>query len=370
MARLSACLLSAATVIALLSMAPLAHAEKPLAPRIAATNPTSSEAAPASSVVPLVSGEAEPEGGIIISVVNPLAGGRARAAAAGQPTQHPGYEIEIYALPECQGVLVASGRADAFEEAGLTASVAENAETKLSARQVDPSDPTHPSECSPPFSYWEGNVPKKEGPSSGGGGSSDPPPSESVSPSAPAGASKPEAPRLHMGPGARANDNDPRVVGSAPGAVSVLVYANSNCAGSPVAKAAAAQLAAGLSVHVADNTTTAFSAVSVGGQRSACSAPVTYVEDSTAPLTRITMGPGVKTRKRKAVFRFADVSDDPPGSTFLCKVDRARWKPCSSPLQLRHLRRSSHVVRVRAVDVAGNVETRPAKRRFRVVSRP
>jgi hypothetical protein len=368
LARLSACVLTVAAVVTLLSMAPLAHAEKPLAPKITATNPTSSEAAPASSVAPRVSGEAEPEGGIIISVVNPLTREGARTAGGvGQPTQHPGYEIEIYALPECQGVLVASGRADAFEEAGLTVSVSENAETKLSARQVDPSDPTHPSECSSPFPYWEGNLPKKEGPPSGGGGGSDPP---SVSPSAPAGTFKPEAPRLHMSPGARANDNDPRVAGSAPGAVSVLIFASSNCAGSPVAKAAAGQLAAGIPVHVADDTTTAFSAVSVGGQRSTCSEPVTYVEDSTAPVTRITMGPGVKTRKREAVLRFADVSDDPPGTSFLCKVDRAKWKSCSSPFHLRHLRRSSHVFRVRAVDAAGNVETRSAKRRFKVVSRP
>ena len=54
---------------------------------------------------------------------------------------------------------------------------------------------------------------------------------------------------------------------------------------------------------VPENTATTFSAVSIGAQRSACSDPVTYTEDSLAPRTRITMGPGVKTRKRKAVFR-------------------------------------------------------------------
>ena len=173
-----------------------------------------------------------------------------------------------------------------------------------------------------------------------------------------------------MNPGGRANDNDPSVVGSAPGAASVSVYVGSNCSGSPVAKGSADQLAAGLQVHVADDTTTTFSAVSASGQRSACSAPVTYVEDSTAPLTRITMGPGVKTRKRKAVFRFTDVTDDPPGTTFRCKVDRAKWRPCSSPLHLRRLRISRHTVKVRAVDAAGNAEAKPVKRRFRVVRRP
>ncbi len=169
-----------------------------------------------------------------------------------------------------------------------------------------------------------------------------------------------------MSPSGRANDNTPLVAGSATGAAAVLVFANSSCSGSPVAKGSADQFSTGLQVQVADNTTTTFSAASVAGQRSACSSPVTYVEDSTAPLTRITMAPGVKTRKRKTVFRFADITDDPPGTTFLCRVDRAKWKPCSSPFRLRHLHLHRYVVRVRATDLAGNVEKRAVKRSFKV----
>jgi hypothetical protein len=79
------------------------------------------------------------------------------------------------------------------------------------------------------------------------------------------------------------------------------------------------------------------------------------------------MGPGVKTRKHKAVFRFADTTDDPPGTTFLCKVDRHRWAQCSSPLKVRRLGFSRHIVRVKAIDSAGNAEATGAKRRFKVV---
>jgi hypothetical protein len=369
-ARLLAFLLPAAMATALFA-APTARAEKPVAPLIATTNPVSSAATPAQSTTPLVIGDAEPEGGIIISAVDPTwsRGLVARAGGVG-PTDHPGYEIQIFTQPDCHGGPAAAGRADVFEGAGFTVAVAADAQTVLSARQIDPGDPTQPSECSRPFSYWEGNVPASGGGGTGGGS----PPGgggSSESPGPPGGVTgKPDAPRLRIGPGGRANNNDPRLFANAPDAASVQVYLGSNCSGSPVLKGPTDQFAAGVLLHVADDTTTTLSAVSVAGQRSSCSAPVTYVEDSTAPLTRITMGPGVKTRKRKAVFRFADVSGDPPGTTFLCKVDRAKWKPCSSPLHLRKLRSRRHVVSVRAIDGAGNAEAKPVKRKFKVLRRP
>jgi hypothetical protein len=79
------------------------------------------------------------------------------------------------------------------------------------------------------------------------------------------------------------------------------------------------------------------------------------------------MAPGVKTRRRKAVFRFADTTEDPPGTNFLCKVDHHKWKPCSSPFKLRHLGFKRHLVRVKGIDAAGNAEAKGAKRRFKVI---
>jgi len=70
---------------------------------------------------------------------------------------------------------------------------------------------------------------------------------------------------------------------------------------------------------------------------------------------------------RKAVFRFPDVTDDPPGTTFLCKVDRKKWKQCNSPFKLRHLGFRRHTLRVRAIDVAGNAEAKAAKRPCQVI---
>jgi len=77
----------------------------------------------------------------------------------------------------------------------------------------------------------------------------------------------------------------------------------------------------------------------------------------------------VKTRKRNAVFRFADVSGDPPGTKFFCRVGKAKWRSCSSPFRLKKLRPRRYVVRFRAVDLAGNAESKGAKRIFKVVPR-
>jgi hypothetical protein len=79
------------------------------------------------------------------------------------------------------------------------------------------------------------------------------------------------------------------------------------------------------------------------------------------------MGPGVKTRHRKAIFRFADTAEDPPGTNFYCKVNHGKWKACSSPFKLRHLHLKGYVLQVRATDSAGNAETKGAKRRFKVI---
>jgi hypothetical protein len=258
--------------------------------------------------------------------------------------------------------------------------------TTFSAIQVST---THEaSECSNPLTYWEGNFPAPPGgggagngetggqgssegssgssSSSGGSAAGNSPSGGSVGGANPAGP-KPAAPNLHMVPGERANDLTPSVAGSAPGASAVSLYASANCSGPAVVKGTPAQLSSGLEVSVAKNAATTFSAVAIGAQHSGCSDPVTYTEDSTAPRTRITMGPGVKTRKRKAVFRFTDITEDPPGTIFKCKVDKAKWKPCASPFDIKHLKLGHHLISIRATDTAGNLERKPVKRRFTVV---
>lgn len=370
-ARLLACV-----VPVFLFVAAGASAAVPDAPRLVATSPFSSATEPAGSLTPTILGEAEPEefhGIDFFPFAAQSSGGHATRAEHG--TMNPTFEIQIFDGAGCPGSPVATDDAGTFETTGIPLTVTADSMTTFSAIQVDPGPPAEASGCSNPLIYWEGNVAvggSGDGSSGGGseGGGAQPSGGSSaggsIGPAAPAGG-KPDAPRIHTQPGARANDMTPSVLGSAPGASTVAVYASANCSGAPIAAGTPAQLSAGFQVAVTPNAETAFSAVSVGAQHSGCSASVTYTEDSTAPRTRVTMGPGVKTRKRNAVFRFKDITSDPPGTTFVCKVDKGKWKQCASPFRAKHLKLGPHVVRIRATDLAGNVERHPVKRRFRVV---
>ena len=89
-------------------------------------------------------------------------------------------------------------------------------------------------------------------------------------------------------PPAPANDNQPKLIGSAQEGATVTIYATTSCSGPVRGSGAAAALASpGLPVSVGDDSTTTFYATATaGGETSDCS-PVglTYVEDST-PLRR------------------------------------------------------------------------------------
>ncbi len=84
-------------------------------------------------------------------------------------------------------------------------------------------------------------------------------------------------------PHSPSKNNQPRLIGSAQRGTSVAVYANADCSGSPVASGNAAKLAApGIAVTVGDATTTEFSvsATDLAPHTSACSAPISYTENT------------------------------------------------------------------------------------------
>ena len=85
--------------------------------------------------------------------------------------------------------------------------------------------------------------------------------------------------------------------------------------------------------------------------------PVPPAPDTTAPQTTITKGPKHKTTKRKATFVFAASE---AGTTFRCKVDKKKWKSCTSPKKLKNLDVGKHKFKVFATDAAGNVDATPA----------
>jgi hypothetical protein len=369
MARLSLCLLSSLVFVVFVLPVAGAHAVPPK-PALTETNPVSSKDAPAESLEPFLIGKGEP--GAETQVVH-----RPALLAAGPGTfftLHPEYKIEIFAETACQGPVVAFGTAEELEDTGIAAPAGADAVTKFSAWQIDPSEPgePEPSKCSVERKYWEGNPPPEaeepapEGP--GGGGPGTPAPEPPQAGGGNGASERPVPPRLRTVPVGPANDNTPLIAGSASNVDAVKLYDNSSCSGSAVANVSPSELTAGVPLRVADNSVTDFTGVTVNnGKQSFCSPPATYIEDSSAPRTRITMGPGAKTRRHKAVFRFADTSGDPTGTSFVCKVGKHKWKPCHSPFKLRNLGFHRYVLRVRGVDAIGNAETKPAKRSFKVI---
>lgn len=84
--------------------------------------------------------------------------------------------------------------------------------------------------------------------------------------------------------------------------------------------------------------------------------------DRTPPRTRLVSGPARVGFERLAKFRF--VSSEAQ-SSFRCKLDGRRWKPCRSPYRLR-VEPGKHLLRVRAIDRFGNADPTPVRFGWRV----
>ncbi len=177
----------------------------------------------------------------------------------------------------------------------------------------------------------------------------------------------PDAPELTaVIPSSPANENSPKIVGSAAADSTVRLYTTIDCSGAPVALASAEELAAGVTVSVPDDSTTKFRATSTSpaDNLSACSAPLTYVEDSSAPQTQIDGHPTDPASSAVATFVFS--ASDPGGvgaATFQCRLDSSQeidWTPCSSAKSYTNLSDGAHSFEVRALDAAGNIDASPA----------
>lgn len=84
--------------------------------------------------------------------------------------------------------------------------------------------------------------------------------------------------------------------------------------------------------------------------------------DTTPPETTIERSV-LRIATRTATFWF---SASEPVQGFQCRLDKGEFKPCGSPRTYKHLKTGKHAFRVRAVDVAGNVDASAAVAHFRV----
>ncbi len=88
-----------------------------------------------------------------------------------------------------------------------------------------------------------------------------------------------------------------------------------------------------------------------------------WTVDTTPPDTTITAGPSGTVSSRKATFKF---KSSQANSRFLCSLDGGGFKGCSSPKTYEGLSRGEHDFRVKAKDPAGNLDSSPAKRTWRI----
>jgi hypothetical protein len=84
--------------------------------------------------------------------------------------------------------------------------------------------------------------------------------------------------------------------------------------------------------------------------------------DTTPPDTKIDKT-SLRAAIRRAKFWF---SGSEPVQGFLCRLDGGDFEPCGSPHTFKRVKAGSHVFRVKAVDLAGNVDGSPAVVRFKV----
>ncbi|MGH2953596.1 MAG: thrombospondin type 3 repeat-containing protein [Solirubrobacterales bacterium] len=82
------------------------------------------------------------------------------------------------------------------------------------------------------------------------------------------------------------------------------------------------------------------------------------------PETEITKSK-IKRNAARAKFKFRGSGGAAPLS-FKCKLDRRPFKACKSPRKYKNLKRGKHKFKVRAVGADGQVDPRPAKKKFRI----
>jgi Tol biopolymer transport system component len=209
---------------------------------------------------------------------------------------------------------------------------------------------------------------------------------------------------------------EPFVIGQTDAGTAIKIYASPDCSGAPVRTGTAAQLiGSGIKVTVEPGSTTIFRATATdpNGDTSNCSAsglkyqqqaeapaggpedpsggsapsggtapaggsqpessprpagrPSVGKADPVTPQTRITFGPAAKTQIRRPVFRFLDATGQ-PGTEFRCRIDKLRWKGCSSPYRAKRLAPGRHTFLVKGINTDLR-EPQPVSRKFKVVGR-
>ena len=91
--------------------------------------------------------------------------------------------------------------------------------------------------------------------------------------------------------------------------------------------------------------------------------------DTTPPDTQITKGPGTFTSNYISLFEFSGTDDQtaPLEMEFECSLDGGPFESCENPEEIEAFTDGEHNLRVRAVDISGNVDPTPATRTWTII---
>lgn len=258
----------------------------------------------------------------------------------------PGARVRLYTVAGCSGAIAGEGTANSEGQVSVPVTVADDSWTSFYGLAVDAAGNASP--CSSQgVTYREDSTP-------------------------------PATPTLATTPASPANHTTPVLqVTTEPGA-EVRFFAGTTCVGTELAtRTADNQGQVSLSLSVSDNSTSAYVARALDsvGNVSACSATLTYVEDSTAPseLAATVMdglsGPDIEYQNRatRVTARWSGFSDSvgihhyelAVTSTTACPGNTSSPQDVgnapSADITVGPLAEQRHYTCVRAVDGAGNI---------------
>ncbi len=53
-------------------------------------------------------------------------------------------------------------------------------------------------------------------------------------------------------------------------------------------------------------------------------------------------------------------------ASYMCKLDKAKWRKCKSPVKYKKVKKGRHTFRVYAIDGDGNEQAKPTVEKFKV----
>ncbi len=163
------------------------------------------------------------------------------------------------------------------------------------------------------------------------------------------------------GAGTFTNNRRPVITGTARPNTTVIVYVDGVEVGRTMSDALG-NYSVTPTTDLPEGSRTVQAVTEVEAVQSPKSSARTFTVDVTPPDTRFISSPPSRTNTASATFTFVHAGTEPGPVTYQCKLDtELDFTDCTSPQSYTGLGEGAHVLFVRAVDAAGNVDPTPAR---------